>query len=146
MKTRGRHSSVSRSVVVSGGFNERAEPPKDLTERQTEIWREVVGGEDPSFFKTAVARGLLADYCRRREAGEEISEVIAAFGKEWALDDGVAKHYDMLLRMRDRENSAAFVLARSLRLTNQSRYVPDTAARVAAKAVAQQDVPWAKRA
>jgi hypothetical protein len=146
MKTRGRHSSVSRSAVVSGGFNERAEPPKDLTERQNAIWREVVAGEDPSFFRTAVAKGLLADYCRRREAGEAIAEVIKRFSGDWDTDPVAMLRYDRLLRMRDRENNATFVLARALRLTNQSRYVPDTAARVAAKAVAEQDVPWRKSA
>ena len=145
MKTRGRHSSVAKSIVVSGGFNQRAEPPFDLTPRQEAIWREVVAGEDPSFFKTAVAKGLLADYCRRRSSGEEINEVIQRFAADWADDQNMIADYEKLLWMRDRENTATINLATKLRLTNQSRYVPDTAARVARDAVAQQDVPWAKR-
>jgi len=145
MKTRGRHSSVSKSVVVAGGFAERPNPPDDLNKRQIEIWREVVSGEDPSFFKTAVSRGLLADYCRRRATCEEITAVLQTTGEGWADDPQALVRYEKLQRMRDRENIATVVLATKLRLTNQSRYMPDSAARMAAKAVAQEDVPCAKR-
>lgn len=145
MKTRGRHSSVAKSVVVAGGFAERPNPPNDLNKRQIELWREVVSGEDPSFFRTAVSRGLLADYCRRRATCEEITAVLQTIGEGWADDPEVMQRYEKLLRMRDRENIATVALATKLRLTNQSRYMPDSAARTAAKAVAQEDVPWAKR-
>jgi hypothetical protein len=43
--------------------------------------------------------------------------------------------------MRDREMIAHVALATKLRLTNQSRYVPDTAARVAAKRT-RDEIPW----
>lgn len=146
MKTRGRHSTASKAVVVVGGFVERPKPPSDLTKRQTAIWTAVVAGEEPNFFKTEVSRGLLADYCRRRAAGEEITAVITGFDGDWAADIAATRRYDQLLRMRDRENIAAVVLATKLRLTNQSRYMPETAARAAQKAVAQEDVPWVRRA
>jgi len=105
----------------------------------------VVAGEDVAFFKTAVTRGLLADYCRRRATGEEISEVIRGLEGGWWDDDEHIRHYDKLLRMRDRENIATVALATKLRLTNQSRYLPDTAARAAAKN-AEVDEPWRKSA
>ena len=145
MKTRGRNSSAA-ATIVAGNFGERPEPPADLTKRQIAIWREVVASEDPDFFNSAVLRGLLADYCRRRAVCEEITNVIDGFGASWKRGVGDLEEYDLLLRMRDREQKGVIELATKLRLTNQSRWQPQGAARAATKAAAEQDIPWRKSA
>lgn len=123
MIQRGKKSASAGAVVIEGGFSIRPDPPADLTERQAEIWRIVVASENPDFFATAVLRGLLADYCRRREAAESLSETINAVEPEEYLQsrDGI-KVYAQLLRLRDMEVKGAISLATKLRLTNQSRY------------------------
>jgi hypothetical protein len=140
MRTRGRISAVEKATVVEGLFGKRPEPPEELNERQTEIWREVVASENPKFFETAATRGLLADYCRHREAGEKISAAIDLFKVEWLRSAAGLSRYHSLLRARDLETRAAMAAARSLRITNQARYranAADVIARHAAKAK-----PW----
>jgi hypothetical protein len=131
-------------VFVAGRFAERPEPPNELTERQKTIWRDVIASEDPNFFNSAVLRGLLGDYCRCRATAEGITAVIEASAKVWMQDSESIASHDQLLRMRDREIKAMVILATKLRLTNQSRYIPQSAARAAAKV--PKEVPWLKSA
>ena len=144
MKTRGRDSAAAQSIVV-GGFAQRPDPPDELTARQDAIWREVVASEHPDFFNSAGCRGLLAGYCRSRATCEEISHIIDKSGGVWMLSLDSIDERDMLLRMRDREIKQVVMLATKLRLTNQSRYVTQSAAIRAAK-VPPEDVPWRKSA
>src|SRR5215467_10090913 len=120
MKTRGRNSSASKAVIV-GGFGERPKPPVGLTKHQRAIWLAVVSSENPDFFKSDVSRALLADYCRRRAACEEISTVIDGFDEGWKADTEALRRYSEMLRMRGREMEATMRVATKLRLTNQSR-------------------------
>jgi hypothetical protein len=143
MKTRGRNSTASR--LIAGNFGERPEPLSNLTKRQKAIWQEVVAGEDPAFFSTAVLRGFLGDYCRRRDSCEQITVVIDGFGAGWQDDAKESERLDRLLKMRDREIAGMVTLATKLRLTNQSRFFPDVAARAAAKA-SKDEQPWRRSA
>ncbi len=143
MRTRGRRSAAETAIVVTGAFGQRPEPPPQLTERQAEIWREVVASEDVAFFSSAALRGLLADYCRHRDAVEKISEQInKATSKSWPRTRPAVGKYQLLLRMRAEEVRGAGMLATKLRLTNQSRYVPHAAARAAQKAPKAAGMPW----
>lgn len=141
MKQRGRRSAAAQSVVIAGGFGTRPEPPLDLTARQGEIWREIVSSEDPNFFNTGALRGLLAAYCRHREAYEGISAIINSFDPQWLKANEGAKRYKDLLKMRDLETRGATSLATKLRLTNQSRYNEKTSA-TAARNAAKGPKPW----
>lgn len=141
MAKRGRTSAAELSVVVSGNFGQRPEPPDDLTTRQGEIWRETVASEPLDFFNTAALRGLLMDYCRHREAAENVSNVINTFQAEWLKNSEGAKRYHSLLKMRDLETRAACSMATKLRLTNQSRYNALSAA-TAARNAAKGPRPW----
>lgn len=123
-----------------GAFGQRPDPPENLTERQAAIWKEVVASEDPKFFDTGALRGLLADYCRFREAAEQINEAILAFKPSWLKNAAQTRRYQNLLRMRGLEVHNAVTVATKLRLTNQARYVPHTAARAAAKVAKIK--PW----
>jgi hypothetical protein len=129
MRQRGRKSAAELAVVVAGEFGKRPEPPDFLTERQAEIWRETTATEPVEFLNSAASRGLLADYCRHRQAAEDVSAIIDTFKPEWLKNGEGVKRYQILLRIRETETAAAMRMARSLRLTNQSRYMPNTAAR-----------------
>jgi hypothetical protein len=138
---RGRKSSAETAVVITGSFGNRPEPSSDLTDRQAEIWREVVASEAADFFSTAAARNMLMDYCRHRESLEGISAIIGTFQPEWLKNSEGAKRYHSLLRMRELETRAATSLATKLRLTNQSRYTPQ-AASTASRNAAKGLKPW----
>jgi hypothetical protein len=145
MRTRGRRSAAeTAAVIVTGAFGRRPDPPEHFTERQADIWREVVASEDVAFFNSGALRGMLADYCRHREAAERINEHINKHtsSSSWPRNIQAVKRYQLLLRMRAEEVRGAATLATKLRLTNQSRYVPHAAARAAAKAPKAAAMPW----
>lgn len=141
MRRSGAKSRAALAVVVPGSFGKRPEPPDDLNERQAEIWRETAASEPVEFFNTAALRSLLADYCRHREAAENVSGIINAFRPEWLKSGDAVKRYQALLRIRETETVAAMRMARALRLTNQSRYTPQAAATAASNA-ARGPRPW----
>jgi len=140
MRTRGRRSAAEMAVV-DGGFAKRPEPPSILTFRQVEIWNEVVSSEPAEFFNTGATRGLLAEYCIHREETEKITRVINRYTSASLTSHSETQDYHNFLRMRDLETKLVVSLARSLRLTNQSRYEDRTAARDARK-VAPGPKPW----
>lgn len=141
MRTRGRHSAAENTVIITGAFGQRPDPPAELTPRQAELWREIVASEDPKFFDTGALRGLLASYCQHREAAEKINEVINSFDALWLRNGEAVKRYQTLLRMRDLEARGAAGMATKLRLTNQARYTPHGAAS-AARTAAKGPKPW----
>lgn len=140
MRSRGRKSAAELAVVIPAEFGKRPEPPDYLTERQAEIWRETTASEPTDFFATAALRGLLADYCCHREAAENVSKLINEFKPEWLKNGEAVKRYQALCRIRESETHAAMSMARSLRLTNQSRYMPRGAARAGLNASGPK--PW----
>lgn len=141
MGLRGPRSAEAKALVVVGEFGKRPEPPDYLTERQAEIWRETAASEPIDFFNTAALRGLLADYCRHRQAAEDVSVIIDSFKPEWLKNGEGVKRYQALLKIRESETRAAKDMARALRLTNQSRYTPMAAA-TAARNAAKGPKPW----
>lgn len=142
MGQRGRKTSAAAEVsVVAGSFGKRPEPPADLSEAEAEIWRETVASEAADFFATAALRGMLADYCRHRASANKVSDVINVFQADWLKNAEGAKRYHGLLKMRDLETRAAADKATKLRLTNQSRYTPQSAA-TASKNAAKGLRPW----
>lgn len=141
MKGRGRQSLADSATVVTGAFGKRPDPPDGLTERQCDIWREIVASEDPNFFDSAALRALLADYCRHRESAEKLAVVLNQFKTEWLNNPKALSQYRTLVRTRDIETRATVTMATKLRLTNQSRYVPHAAATAARRAL-KGPRPW----
>jgi phage terminase small subunit len=141
MGLRGPRSAEAKGLVVVAEFGKRPDPPDYLTERQAEIWRETAASEPTDFFNTAALRGLLADYCRHRQAAEDVSAIIDSFKPEWLKNGEGVKRYQALLKIRESETRAAKDMARALRLTNQSRYTPMAAA-TAARNAAKGPKPW----
>ncbi len=103
----------------------RPDPPRELTKRQAEIWRETTAAEPVGFFTPGAVLGMLTDYCAHRQGAEMLTAKIDAFEEDWLTSrEGLAR-YHSLLKMRELETRAAAHLATKLRLTNQSRYRPD---------------------
>lgn len=140
---RGRQSpdDLSADNVVRLGRSKPIEPPGDLTERQVQIWDQTVASEPPDLFATGAAQAMLADYCRHREAAENVSSIINTFKAEWLKVGEGAKRYAGLLRMREGETRAAASIATKLRLTNQSRFGSRTAFRMA-RDLPSVSKPW----
>lgn len=136
-----RQSAAAKLTVIAGRLGERPESPDDLTEVQAQIWRDTVNSESVDFFRTDALRELLKDYCRHKATAGDLSRQIDQFPPETLLDPDVAKVFDRLTKMRDRETKAAGDKATKLRLTNQSRYTPQAAATAAKNATAQKK-PW----
>lgn len=135
---RGRKKALT---VIPGGFGTgRPPPPVELSDRQAQIWRDVVETEAAELFATAATKNLLVDYCRHRETGESYSVLIESFDRDWIKTEDGLNRFRALCRGRDVETRAAVTLAMKLRLTNQSRYVKDAAAVASRKAAGVR--PW----
>ena len=104
----------------------RPAPPAHLTPEQAAVWAATVRTEDAAQFATAATSQMLEEYCRRVVLCQQLSALIADQPPSALLgDEGAA--FDRLLRAREREARAVVALARSLRVTNQSRITPGAA-------------------
>ena len=108
MTQRGRKSDASLEVAELAPVIARPPPPERLTPEQAAIWRRIVECENPGFFK-ASQFGMLANYC--------VLEAMSERPVELEIDSAE------FIRISHEMTS----IARSLRLTNQARYVPDKA-------------------
>lgn len=124
MKTRGRKSAAQLSIVPIGIDNRRPEPPIQLNASEATTWRAIVN-DLPGGWVTAAQEPLLSAYCWHVETGSQLSKLIDA--TDFASAD--LRHLGRLLEMRNRETAAAASLATKMRLTQQARMHPRTAAR-----------------
>jgi hypothetical protein len=95
----------------------------------------------PADWFSADTYPLLASYCRHVQTLAHISRRIDAIEIDEASDGESARKYDELLKLREREVRTMNALARSMRLTQQSRYKSETAA-TAADRVGTGKKPW----
>jgi hypothetical protein len=122
-----RKSAAALAVVVTP-IDSRPEPPEDLTKFQKEIWRRTVASEPSALFKSATAQQLLKEYCRHVATADMLSKMVDEFHPELIrCIEGEDRRCDRLLTARDRETKAVVNFARQLRLTNQSRWQPQSA-------------------
>jgi hypothetical protein len=140
MSKTGRKSAAEISVVKVE-FNQKAEPPSEMTESQAQIWRDVVASEPTDYFCTAALRAILLDYCQHRDSAADVSAIISTSEPKWMKSDDGLRRYHTLLRMRDLETRAALSCATKLRLTNQARYTPQ-AASTASRNRKTSKKPW----
>lgn len=134
-----RKSEAALSVIV-GNIDGRPRPPSDLTDAQREVWERTVANEAATFFNTAALQQMLKEYCRHVISAGKLAKMIEVVEQNKAFDDESIKSYDRLLVMRDRETKAIGDKATKLRLTNQARYTPQSAA-TASKKTAERK-PW----
>ena len=131
MAQRGRKSAASMATVSDlPGHSVR--PPPDLTEFQASIWARVVNTKPADWF-TADTHDLLASYCRHVSTAAVLDQKVDEFRPEWLCDDEGMDRYRKLLDMREKQTRAITSLARSMRLTQQSKWQPVTADRKASK-------------
>jgi hypothetical protein len=123
MAQRGRKSAQALAIVRPI-TDHRPPPPEGLTDQQADEWRAIVGRMPSGFFSREMF-GLLAAYCQHSSAAQVLAGLIDSFQPEWLVDpDGLAR-YD------------------KMRLTPQSRYMPNTAARAVANAgTSSGKRPW----
>lgn len=122
MEGRGRKSAASLTVVSSNPTQayQRPAAPDDLTEEQAREWAAVVNRLPADWFPRET-HPVLAAYCRHIVAGRHIAQLISKIekGRSIEVDD-----YDKLLKMQERESRAVTACARSMRLTQQTTYLP----------------------
>ena len=112
---------MAENVVSLTPPSVHLEPPAGLTEDQAEVWRSVVGARSADFFgEDAVP--LLEEYCR-----VVVMCRLLAIQIEAGIAGGNAAELKTLLDMRDKESRRMTSLATKLRITNQSRYTPQSA-------------------
>ena len=138
MGARGRQSKAELAVIVKPEFR-RPPPPEGMPEDEAAIWRRTVAGESPDFFTGAVAKDNLALYCSSMAEADRLTKTIREFETKWLKSGDGIKRYALLTRQRDLHVNAAIKCARTLRLTNQSRYRAEQAA---TKAKKHHKMPW----
>jgi hypothetical protein len=145
-KQRGRKSAAAKNLtVIDCHAPARPKAPADMSAQQMDIWNAVVATEPAGFFSSDALCALLADYCRHRDSCETISNVINQFDSEWLKREDGSKRFDNLLRMREREARCVLRCATKLRITNQSRYTPQSAA-TASNNLLKTKRPWESEA
>lgn len=137
----GRKSAASLSVVpISGNKDSRLAAPKSLTKRQAELWVAIVNSKPADWFTTDNA-SLLYGYVSAISSHEIISVRVNALEtvtmESGEMDLRVA---DSLYGMQERQARLIQSFATKLRLTQQSRWQPKTAAEKSGKAAASR--PW----
>ena len=134
---RGRKSGASLETVVSvTGKPARPAAPDCLTANQAAVWQMVVKSMPADWFG-AETHPLLKQYCRHVITAREVDKLIS----EHLAGELDLKVYNRLLIMRSRESAALTALARTMRMTQQSRIDPKTAGRRIA-GVPRADLPW----
>lgn len=132
MAKRGRKSAAeleTMTVFPAGktGKVETPDAPYELTDTQAAIWRGIVN-RLPADFIAPEQFELLASYCRHVTSARLLALEIDRYEQDWLTDDEGLVRYGRLLAAREREVRSMNALARALRLTNQARYRPESAA------------------
>lgn len=140
MTKRGRPSTASLTVVPVDPKlpGERLAPPSDLTKAQAAVWRSVVASRPSDWFGPD-SEGLLISYCRHTASANVLARRLDECESASDFD---LELYGELLKLRERETRAITALARSMRLTQQSRYGHRAASTAAANAAGITRRPW----
>lgn len=130
--------SVENLTVVTPIPGQRLEPPPELTQAQTAVWRDVVSGYPSDWFARCLP--MLSAYCRAVVEHGRVSAVIDEH--ECTDNPDKIRNLNTLHQMQDRQAKLMAALATKLRMTNQSRYTPQSAATAAKRAGAAPLRPW----
>lgn len=131
-------SAASMSVVASiKPRDSRLPPPANLTERQKELWLEIVASKPADWF-TVDAQSLLLGYVKAITSYEILSARIDAVEAQGGMDD--MKDEDKLYAMLERQARLVQSFATKMRLTQQARYTTGSAATATSRAGKSR--PW----
>ena len=109
------------------------EAPKGLRAAERDVWRRTVGALPADWFK-AEGVPILTTFCRLTVQSDRLANLIAA------CDASDLDRYSRLLRLAGELSGRILALARSMRLTQQSRLHVETAGRRAASAAPVQSI------
>lgn len=138
MQQRGRKSAASLAVVGATPIH-RVAPPEGLGTEQKAVFLSVVNSMPADWFG-AEHLPLLVAYCRHVVTANVVAREIEAFQPEWMATDEGLERYEKLMKMAQRESASINGLARSMRLTHQSKYRADKAHTLAGKSSGNR--PW----
>ena len=141
MAKRGRKSAASHEVALLIEAETPADAPYELTDAEANIWRGITNAMPAAWFPRESLE-LLAAYCRACAMADFVSREINRYEMTWLAKDGGIERLQKLTGIRDREVRTAMSLATRLRLTNQARYDPRSAARRREDRPAGHPVPW----
>jgi phage terminase small subunit len=139
MKQRGRKTTGTLLATVELS-QKRPGPPQSLNADMAALWHRVTGCFPADWFRPA-DWPLLESYCRHVYRAGVIDGQLDKFKDEWLTTDDGLKRYRSLLEARKSETTLMQSLARSMRITHQSRVHKDTAARSVEK-VHTGPRPW----
>lgn len=125
-----RKSSAALAVAPVTNLPSRLLPPEGMPSVEADLWRSIVATKPVDWFQQDSAP-LLTEYVRAKVMCDRIAEMLEV------LDPETMKH---LLDMRDKESRRLATLGCKLRLTQQSRYTPQSAATADRKASGAR--PW----
>ena len=112
--------------VVAPLTLQRPAAPDDLLPHERELWDRITATKTVEWFDAGIIP-LLSEYCRLKTSIDLLAEQIEDFDPKWFQDAEGVGRYKKLTDIRDKAQGRMIALARSMRLTNQSRYQPVTA-------------------
>jgi hypothetical protein len=118
MGARGRKSTAAVSVSSPVTTIRRPDAPLDLTEQETDVWRETVEAMPADWFPRETWP-LLRQWCRHTMTARRVAQLIDA---ECAREELDMAALDKLHQMQLRETAALKALAASMRLSQQASY------------------------
>jgi len=107
----------------------------DLTDRQADEWRAIVGAMRPDYFSRS-HYPLLSQLCRHIVAANRVAQLVEAVCKKRRLD---CAELASLLALQASESSSIARLCRQLRLSPQSIYRADSTKQ---RPVSVLSAPW----
>lgn len=113
-----RKSAESARLTAVTSLPLRPDPPETLSACEAKLWRDVVATKPVEWFQ-ADSAPLLVEYCRAKSMCDRLAEM---------LEDPKPGDLKQLIDLRDKESRRLATLGCKLRLTQQSRYTPQSAA------------------
>jgi hypothetical protein len=112
-----RPSAESKAVAPVTNLPSRLNPPEGMPEAEAELWRAVVATKPVDWFQED-SSPLLTEYVRCKVMCDKLAEMLVTLNPDTMKS---------LLDMRDKESRRLATIACKLRLTQQSRYTPQSA-------------------
>ena len=129
-----RKSAAALAVVPKGKPDSRTPAPDDLNEAERAMWAEIVDTKPADWFDLDSVP-VLKEYIRAAMTCDRLAGMV-----EEVMAEGDGRDVKTVLDMRDKEARRVASLATKLRLTQQSRYTPQSAATANRKAGGKR--PW----
>ena len=138
MKQAGRKSAAELATVTTLPIRLLA-APTDLSVEEAEVWGRVVATK-PGEWWDAGTVPLLAQYCRATVQAELIADLVRQTASSMLSDPSQLGTYKELRKIQGALSGEITTLARSMRLTQQSRYNAKNSETANRKATGRK--PW----